>query len=135
MLNVPRLKISSVVESRDESNKEGSSASKTSLTKGMPYLEHGTGAPSQQATTKVWFYVNSSKLIKVESSYTAFLLPQVDSGEVTMLALNSLCILCIWSCFILIRLICRNTFSASFMLLRIYFASFPYFLASVFLLP
>ncbi|CAG9534433.1 unnamed protein product, partial [Cercopithifilaria johnstoni] len=47
-----KLKISSAVESKDESNKDGSSASKKPLTKGIVNLEHGTGAPSQQTSTK-----------------------------------------------------------------------------------
>lgn len=71
-----RLKISSVVESKDESSKDGSSISKAPLIKGTANLEHGTGAPSQQLSTKVWFYVKFSELIEISKvtwlSYIAF---------------------------------------------------------------
>ncbi|KAM3719542.1 Segment polarity protein dishevelled [Dirofilaria immitis] len=55
-----KLKISSVVENKDKNNKDNSSASKTPplLTKNTPYLEHGTGAPSQQTSTKVYYHID-----------------------------------------------------------------------------
>uniref|UniRef100_A0A1I7VLU2 DIX domain-containing protein n=1 Tax=Loa loa TaxID=7209 RepID=A0A1I7VLU2_LOALO len=53
-----KLKISSTVESKDESNKDGPSASKAPATKGIPYLEHGTGAASQQTSTKVYYHID-----------------------------------------------------------------------------
>uniref|UniRef100_A0A0R3RZK0 Dishevelled n=1 Tax=Elaeophora elaphi TaxID=1147741 RepID=A0A0R3RZK0_9BILA len=56
--NVFRLKISSTVENKDESNKGDSSASKIPLTKGTAYLEHGTGVPPQQASTKVYYHID-----------------------------------------------------------------------------
>ncbi|VDK67636.1 unnamed protein product [Onchocerca ochengi] len=55
-----KLKISPVVENKDKSSKDNSSASKSPplLTKNIPHLEHGTGAPSQQASTKVYYHID-----------------------------------------------------------------------------
>ncbi|VBB30309.1 unnamed protein product [Acanthocheilonema viteae] len=52
-----KLKISSVVESKDESNKDSSSASKVPFTKNIGNVEHGIGAP-QQASTKVYYHID-----------------------------------------------------------------------------
>ncbi|VDM20951.1 unnamed protein product [Wuchereria bancrofti] len=53
-----KLKIGSAVESKDESSKNSSCASKVPLAKGTSCLEHGIGVPSQQTSTKVYYHID-----------------------------------------------------------------------------
>ncbi|KAK6103161.1 DIX domain family protein [Brugia pahangi] len=53
-----KLKISSAVESKDESSKNSSCTSKAPLAKGTSCLEHGIGVPSQQTSTKVYYHID-----------------------------------------------------------------------------
>ncbi|VDN87191.1 unnamed protein product, partial [Brugia pahangi] len=52
------MKISSAVESKDESSKNSSCTSKAPLAKGTSCLEHGIGVPSQQTSTKVYYHID-----------------------------------------------------------------------------